>query len=182
MTKKAILLTFISALGVVVLAGVLSYVVWTSQPSADSLPPTPPDPSGIPTDKPPVPPIPRLSGDVLDDGIVSALDINSLVVHWKQVADEYNLVDASGEQIGLITSLDLSQTIKYWKCVEQKGTDSCPYLASSNNSDGDGSIVPPTPPVPGSSSTDTSSTPVASATASASSDMPPAPPGPTNPS
>lgn len=163
MTKKAILLTFISAIGIVVLAGVLSYVVWIGQPSADTLPPTPPDPRGVPTEKPPVPAIPRLSGDILDDGIVSALDINSIVVKWKQVALDYNLVDASSDIAGTISSLDLSQTIKYWKCVEQKGEAKCPYLGSSEVGE------PPIPPVPTPTAT-TSSGPV----------LPPVPPVPAN--
>lgn len=171
MTKKAILLTFVSAISVVVLAGVLSYVVWSSQPSADSNPPTPPDPSGIPSEKPFVPNPPRISGDILDDGVVSALDINSIVVHWLKIEPEYNLVDAQSESAGLVSSLDLNQTIKYWRCVEQKGETECPYLGSSNSGTGDIG----TPPIPG--------TPVASSTATAQSSsvpLPPVPPVPTN--
>ena len=180
MTKKAILLTFVSALSIIVLAGILSYVVWTSQPSADSFPPTPPDPAGIPAEKPPVPASPRLSGDILDDGIVSSLDINSIVVHWKQITDEYNLVDTIDESKGLISSLDLSQTIKYWQCVEQKGVQACPYLEAQSGGDGD--IV--TPPIPSTPGPDTSITPSSSVTATTTTStipMPPVPPVPTNP-
>ncbi len=177
MTKKAILLTFVSALSVIVLAGVLSYVVWSSQPSADSNPPTPPDPIGIPSGKPFVPDVPRLSGDILDDGIVSALDINSIVVHWLKVEPEYSLVDAQDENVGLVSSLDLNQTIKYWNCIEQKGTAECPYLNNSTNGE---IIVPPPLPSPSYSST---TTPVASPVASTTTStipMPPVPPQPTN--
>jgi len=173
MTKKAILLTFISAIGIVVLAGALSYVVWIGQPSADTLPPTPPDPNGAPTEKPPVPPIPRLSGDILDDGIVSALDINSIIAKWKQVALDYNLVDASSDIAGTISSLDLSQTIKYWKCVEQKGEAKCPYLSSSEVQE------PTTSATPTSSSTATTSS-SATATSSSGPILPPVPPVPAN--
>ncbi|MFH1855580.1 MAG: hypothetical protein ABH810_04230 [bacterium] len=175
MTKKAILLTFISAIGIVILAGTLSYVVWIGQPSADTLPPTPPDPIGVPTEKPPVPPIPRLSGDILDDGIVSALDINSIIVKWKQVALDYNLVDASSDIAGTISSLDLSQTIKYWKCVEQKGETSCPYL---NSSDVQESPIPTVQPSPGNTANDTVPTPTA--TSSSGPVLPPIPPVPAN--
>ena len=74
MSKKAIFLTFLSAVAVVCLAAVLSYLVWANQPQADSNPPMPLIPTGAPTEKPPVPAIPRLAGDILDDGIVDALD------------------------------------------------------------------------------------------------------------
>jgi hypothetical protein len=100
----------------------------------------------------------------LDDGIVSALDINSIVVHWKQIAIDYNLVDSSDENPGYISGLDLNQTIKYWQCVEQKGITACPYLAA-NDTDG-----PPTPPNPTASITATSSA----------NDGPPTPPNPNN--
>jgi hypothetical protein len=169
MSRKAILLTFISAVAVICLAGVLSYLVWANQPQADTEPPVPPLPEGAPTEKPPVPAIPRLSGDVLDDGIVSALDINSIIVHWKQVTDEYNLIDSSSEAVGLISSLDLNQTIKYWQCVEQKGVAVCPYLSSTTGND-----TPPVPPTP------TASTTVTVTTTSTSNDTPPTPPTPTN--
>lgn len=175
MTKKAILLTFISAVSVIALAGVLSYVVWSSQPSADSLPPTPPDPSGIPSEKPFVPPAPRISGDILDDGIVSALDINSIVVHWLKVAPEYNLVDAEAESAGIISALDLNQTIKYWRCVEQKGETECPYLGSSNGGSATTSpVTPPVPPAPGASST------ASAASTTSQIPMPPVPQAPVN--
>lgn len=172
MSKKAILLTFVSAVTVICLAGVLSYLVWSSQPSADSNPPIPPVPSGAPTGRPPVPASPRLAGDILDDGIVSSLDINSVVVHWKQVASEYNLVDASSEQAGLISSLDLSQTIKYWKCTEQQGETACPYLATILS----GIDNPPALP-----STTSTTTPIGSATATSTAISPPLPPVPPAP-
>lgn len=174
MSKKAILLTFISAVAVICLAGVLSYLVWANQPQADTEPPVPPLPEGAPTEKPPVPAIPRLSGDVLDDGIVSALDINSIVVHWKQVTDEYNLVDSSSETSGLISSLDLNQTIKYWQCVEQKGVTACPYLSTTTAGDD----TPPVPPNP-TASTTVSAT-VTSTSSDTPSEFPPTPPNPTN--
>lgn len=179
MSKKAILLTFVSAVAVICLAGVLSYLVWTNQPSADSNPPIPPIPGGAPTEKPPVPASPRLAGDVLDDGIVSSLDINSIVVHWKQIAPEYNLVDADSDQAGIISLLDLNQTIKYWKCTEQQGEAACPYLVSIASGTTT-PITPPVPPNPADSTTATTSA-VASATSSQTAPLtPPVPPVPTN--
>jgi len=176
MSKKAIFLTFLSAVAVVCLAAVLSYLVWANQPQADSNPPMPLIPTGAPTEKPPVPAIPRLAGDILDDGIVDALDINSIIVHWKQVAEEYNLTDATGDQSGLISLLDLNQTIKYWKCLEQKGETACPYLSAANSGGGTGGgDTPPIPPNPGASATVT-----ATITSTTASDAPPMPGVPTN--
>jgi hypothetical protein len=132
MSKKAILVTFVSTMVVVVGVGLLSYFMFTNQPSADIVPPTPPTPpSNAPVEKPPVPPVPRLKGDILDDGIVNALDINSVIVHWKQIAKEYNLVDDASEKVGTISALDLGMTIKYWGCSEAKGATDCPYLTAT---------------------------------------------------
>lgn len=156
MSKKAILLTFVSAVAVVCLAGILSYLVWSGQPSADTNPPQPPIPAGAPADRPPVPFVPRLAGDILDDGIVDALDINSIIVHWKTIALAYNLVDTTSEKTGTISSLDLNQTIKYWRCTEGKGEAACPYLAASNGGNDDDNY-PPTPNTPTYSITATAS-------------------------
>lgn len=132
MSKKSILVTFVSTIVVVVGVGLLSYFMFTNQPSADIVPPTPPTPpSNAPAVKPPVPPVPRLKGDILDDGIVNALDINSVIVHWKQIAKEYNLVDDTSEKVGTISALDLGMTIKYWGCSEAKGVKDCPYLTAA---------------------------------------------------
>jgi len=181
MSKKTILLTFLSAVAVICLAGVLSYLVWTNQPAADSTPPIPPIPGGAPTDKPFVPVVPRLAGDILDDGIVDSLDINKIVVAWKTVLPAYNLVDASSEKTGIISALDLTQTIKYWKCVEQKGEAKCPYLVSITG--GEGTVTPTPTTTAGSSATSTtSSTVTTSATTSPTSTavVPPVPPIPAN--
>lgn len=156
MSKKAILVTFVSTFVVVVGVGLLSYFMFANQPSADIVPPTPPTPpSNLPAVKPPVPPVPRLKGDILDDGIVNALDINSVIVHWKQIAKEYNLVDDASEKVGTISSLDLGMTIKYWGCSEAKGEKDCPYLTSADAIVG---TPTPTPTVTTSASTTATST------------------------
>lgn len=155
MSKKAILVTFVSTMVVVVGVGLLSYFMFTNQPSADIVPPTPPTPpSNAPAVKPPVPPVPKLKGDILDDGIVNALDINSVIVHWKQIAKEYNLVDDASEKVGTISALDLGMTIKYWGCSEAKGEKDCPYLTSADT---------------------TSPTPTATVTSTSSETLPPVP-------
>lgn len=156
MSKKAILVTFVSTMVVVVGVGLLSYFMFTNQPSADIVPPTPPTPpSNAPAAKPPVPPIPRLKGDILDDGIVNALDINSVIVHWKQIAQEYNLVDDASEKVGTISALDLGMTIKYWGCSEAKGEKDCPYLSAADTASPTPTatatsteILPPVPVLP----------------------------------
>jgi hypothetical protein len=143
--KKRSKITIVLASSILFLL-TLGSLIWVTQPSADSEPPIPPLPNGAPTEKPPVPPIPRLSGDVLDDGIVSTLDINSLIVHWKQLAGDYNLVDSPSEQKGYISILDLNQTLKYWQCLEQKGSSKCPYLDGKFKESED--EVPPVPALP----------------------------------
>jgi len=156
MSKKAILVTFVSTLVVVVGVGLLSYFMFSNQPTADVVPPVPPTPpSNAPVAKPPVPPVPRLKGDILDDGIVNALDINSVIVHWKQIAKEYNLVDDSSEKVGLISSLDLGMTIKYWGCSEAKGEKDCPYLTSADAVVGSPTPTPTTSVTATSTSTST---------------------------
>lgn len=130
MNKKTILISFAAVLVLILAAGVLSYYMAANQPSADvGYPPVPPVPSNAPIEKPFVPSVPRLSGDVLDDGRVDSLDINSLIVNWKTDKPEYNLVDDPSGQTGILNALDLSQTIKYWKCLENK--TGCPYLTQS---------------------------------------------------
>lgn len=158
MSKKAILVTFLSTIVLVVGVGMLSYFIWMNQPSADIVPPTPPEPpSNAPATQPPVPPVPRLKGDILDDGIVNALDINSVIVHWKQVAKAYNLVDDSSETTGTISGLDLSMVIKYWKCDESQDRTACPYLSGTADNDASATatatasssvILPPVPDAP----------------------------------
>lgn len=138
MTKRAVFITFLSAIMLFVVVGVLSFYVAKNQPSADSsTPPTPPPPSGAPANPvtpddpeteylyPPVPNAPLLSGDSIDDGIVDVLDINVLLVHWNEVNEDYSLTDEGDTK--LIDTLDLSQAIKYWRCFEGKTSKDCPY-------------------------------------------------------
>jgi len=131
MMKKNIYV-IVALVGVVfLLAGGLVFWVIKNSPQADISPPVPPVPQRIelPTsDRPPVPPEPRLAGDAQDDGIVNALDINVLLTNWKKTRPEFNLVNAANEEVILLNSLDLSQVIKYWKCIEDSKTKKCPYL------------------------------------------------------
>jgi hypothetical protein len=144
MSKKTVFITFVSTIILVVLVGLLSFWIWSNQPSADVVtPPVPPNPSNAPTDRPPVPTSAQLAGDTLDDGIVNALDVNALVAHWKEQNADYNLVDNSNETKYTIDALDLSQTIKYWKCLETRKDKDCPYLSMDYST----SLIP-TPPVP----------------------------------
>lgn len=147
MTKRAVLITFLSAIVLVTVIGALSFYVYKNQPSADvDSPAMPPMPSVAPTSPvtpslggvadpvtpadpdyiyPPLPDAPLISGDATDDGIVDVLDINVLLIHWKETNADYSMVDESDTQI--IDSLDLSQTIKYWRCLETRTDKSCPY-------------------------------------------------------
>lgn len=144
MSKKTVFITLVSTIIIVALVGFLSFWMWSNQPSADVVtPPVPPDPSNAPKDRPPVPSSPQLAGDALDDGIVNALDVNAIVVHWKEQNADYNLVDNPNETKYTINALDLSQTIKYWKCLETRTDKDCPYLSTTVSTS---SI--PTPPVP----------------------------------
>jgi hypothetical protein len=147
MSKKTVFITFVSTIILVILVGLLSFWIWSNQPSADVVtPPVPPNPSNAPTDRPPVPTSAQLAGDTLDDGIVNALDINALVAHWKEQNADYNLVDNPDEAKYTINVLDLSQTIKYWKCLETRTDKDCPYLSTTSSTSSTSSI--PTPPVP----------------------------------
>ena len=148
MTKRAIFITFVSAISLVVIVGFLSFYISKNQPTADvATPATPPPPSGAPTNPavpsvdtgasdpstpstpdylyPPVPKAPLLSGDAIDDGLVDVLDINVLLVHWNEVNEDYSMVDEGSTKI--IDTLDLSQTIKYWRCLETRTDKDCPY-------------------------------------------------------
>lgn len=133
MNKKTFIVSFVAVLVLVAAVGFLSFYAATNQPSADvESPPIPPLPSNAPSEKPFVPSVPRLSGDVLDDGRVDSLDINALVVNWKTSKPEYNLVNDPTGQTGILNALDLAQTVKYWKCLE--GKSGCPYLATISSS------------------------------------------------
>jgi len=137
MTKRAILITFISVISLFVVVGALGFYVAKNQPSADiPTPPTPPLPSDAPTTPPtpsdpgttiypPVPDAPLISGDSTDDGIVDVLDINVLLVHWNEENIDYSLVDEAEKMV--IDTLDLSQVIKYWRCLETRTDKNCPY-------------------------------------------------------
>jgi hypothetical protein len=149
MSKKAILITFVSTIIVVALVGFLSFWMWSNQPSAEVItPPVPPEPSNAPTDRPPVPQSPQLAGDVLDDGIVNGLDINAIATHWKEQNADYNLVDNPDEAKYTINILDLSQTIKYWKCLETRKDKECPYLSTGNSTSTKSTLTPPVPENP----------------------------------
>ncbi|MCX6810038.1 MAG: hypothetical protein NTZ65_04855 [Candidatus Berkelbacteria bacterium] len=152
MSKKAIFVTFASTILLVLLVGVLSYFVYTNQPSADSTtPPTPAKPIrpiNAAQVNPPVPVVPRIAGDSIDDGIVDGLDINAEIVHWKEVNADYNLVDETAGTANLLNALDLSQTIKYWKCLETRTDKSCPYLTATLIQNDGGITLPPTPENP----------------------------------
>jgi len=127
MNNKIVITTAVAIVAVVAAVGLLSFYVARNQPTADvEVPPTPPLPGGAPEIPPFVPDIPRLSGDVLDDGRVDSLDINVLVLNWKKQNPEYNLLDGSSDTPGILNALDLAQTIKYWKCLE--GKQGCLYL------------------------------------------------------
>lgn len=126
MTTRAIFITLISVALLILVAGGVSYLVWTNQPSADvSSPPVPPAPKIANNQFPPVPAEPRIKGDTIDDGIVDVLDINGLIAHWRQTNADYNLVDDSQGEVNILNALDLSQTIKYWRCLELK--EGCEY-------------------------------------------------------
>lgn len=126
--------------------GVLIWL-YLNKPSADiPTPPIPPAPTSTAQLKPPVPKEPRISGDSNDDGLVDALDINALIVFWKRISGDYNLIDSPTDTPYLISALDLNMVITYWKCVEQKGTVKCPYIKTRIVDSGDASSTPtPTP-------------------------------------
>lgn len=137
MSKRAVLITFLSVVSLVIVVGALSFYVAKNQPSADTLtPPTPPLPGDAPTTPPtpsdpgdpiypPTPDLPLISGDATDDGIVDVLDVNVLLIHWNEENLDYSLVD-EGETM-IIDTLDLSQVIKYWRCLETRTDKNCPY-------------------------------------------------------
>ncbi len=127
MSRKAILITLISTTCLVFLVGLLSYWMWQNQPTADVLtPPVPAEPTNAASTKPPVPPIPRIAGDAIDDGVVDSLDINGLIIHWQETNQDYNVAD-SGTVNGLIDSTDVLKTFSYWKCYEGRQDKNCPY-------------------------------------------------------
>lgn len=147
MTKRAIFITFLSTIVLIVAVGALSFYVYKNQPSADvDSPAMPPMPDSAPTSPvtptlddvatpvtpadpdyiyPPVPTAPLLAGDSTDDGIVDVLDINVLLIHWNETNVDYSTVDESDTPV--IDTLDLSQTIKYWRCLETRTDKDCPY-------------------------------------------------------
>lgn len=129
MSHKSIVITFVSVVAIIIVAGAISYWMYANQPMANVVPPVPPVPQRIAlstTDRPPVPPEPRIAGDAQDDGIVNGLDISVLVTNWQQKNKDYNLVDeASGEKY-LLNALDISNVIKNWRCLELK--KGCSYL------------------------------------------------------
>lgn len=126
MSIKTILITFVSVVLIIVIVGSISFFMWKNQPSADvASPPVPPAPEIAQGKEPPVPPTVRLRGDTIDDGWVDILDINALIVHWKEKYPDYDLAQATKEEGGILNTLDLAQVIKYWKCVELK--PNCEY-------------------------------------------------------
>jgi hypothetical protein len=129
MSRKGIIVTFISTAVVIMLVGILSWWMWVNQPTADvATPPVPAEPSNAPSQKPPVPPEPRIMGDVIDDGIVDALDVNGVITQWQQKNSDYNIVnDQNSDDTNVINSLDMIQVFKYWKCYESRSDKSCPY-------------------------------------------------------
>jgi len=128
MNRKTIFITFASTAVVVLLIVLLSWWMWVNQPTADiASPPVPAIPTQASSNTPPLPPEPRIMGDIIDDGIVDALDVNGVVVQWKQANVDYNLVDDTQGTESVIDSLDLVQVFKYWKCEEQKTDKNCPY-------------------------------------------------------
>jgi len=128
MSRKAIFITFLSTTIVVFLIGILSWWMWVNQPTADiPSPPVPSEPERAASAQPPIPDEPRIMGDVIDDGIVDALDVNGAIVQWKEVNSDYNLVDDTQGTENLMDSLDMVQIFKYWKCQEGRTDKSCPY-------------------------------------------------------
>ena len=126
MSIKTLLISFFSFAAIIALVFVLSFIIWKNQPSADiQSPPEPPAPEIAKGQEPPVPSTPRLKGDTIDDGLVEILDLNALIVHWKENYPDYDLAQASEEEGGVLNSLDLAQVIKYWKCLENKS--GCEY-------------------------------------------------------
>lgn len=148
MTKRAVFITFLSAITLVVVVGVLSFYVSKKSadyrycfapystatlnrsknpptPSLEAEPETPPTPGHPDYLYPPVPKAPLISGDAIDDGIVDVLDINVLLVHWNETNENYSMVDEGSTRV--IDTLDLSQTIKYWRCLETRTDKDCPY-------------------------------------------------------
>lgn len=125
--SKAIVYFIVSALIIVGFSGLIW--LYLNKPSADiPTPPVPPAPTNVVQVKPPVPVEPRISGDANDDGLVDALDLNAIIVFWKTVTRDYNMVDAKSDTPFMVTALDLSMTITYWRCLEQKGIAKCPYI------------------------------------------------------
>lgn len=125
--NKATIYFLIGAVFVAGIAGLMWLLL--NKPSADiPTPPIPPEPTSAQVSRPPVPNEPRLAGDSNDDGLVDALDINAVVIFWKQITRDYNLVDAKSDTPYMITALDLNMIITYWKCLEQKGIIKCPYI------------------------------------------------------
>lgn len=128
MSRKAIFVTFASTAVVVFLIVLLSWWMWVNQPTADiPSPPVPEVPNQATASTPPLPSEPRLMGDIIDDGIVDSLDVNGVVVQWKQTNIDYNLVDDTQGTTNLIDSLDLIQVFKNWQCTEQRADKNCPY-------------------------------------------------------
>lgn len=128
MSRKAIFITFLSTAVVVFLVGLLSWWMWINQPTADiPSPPVPSEPQRASSAKPPIPDEPRIMGDIIDDGVVDALDVNGVIVQWKQINGDYNLVDDTQGTENLVDSLDMIQVFKYWKCEEGRADKNCPY-------------------------------------------------------
>jgi hypothetical protein len=126
MNAKTVLITFLSFTALILFVFAISFFVWKNQPSADiASPPVPPAPEVAQGKEPPVPPAVRLRGDTIDDGWVDILDINALIVHWKEKYPDYDLAQATKEEDGILNTLDLAQVIKYWKCLE--GKSGCEY-------------------------------------------------------
>lgn len=128
MTKKAILITFITSTVIVVVALFLGYFLITNQPSADTFyANVPAKPSWAPKEVPATPNAPRLAGDISDDGIINAMDINAAIIHWQEKNIDYNLVDI--DDSGKIDRADIAQAIKYFWCYELRSDKDCPYLS-----------------------------------------------------
>ncbi|MDH4358407.1 MAG: hypothetical protein OEV37_00450 [Candidatus Berkelbacteria bacterium] len=126
MNIKTFFITLASTFVVVALIAILSFLVWSNQPTADvSSPPVPPAPETASADFPPVPAEPRIKGDTTDDGIVNVLDINGLIAHWRENNKDYDLVSEAGTDTSILNALDLAQVIKFWRCLETK--EGCEY-------------------------------------------------------
>jgi hypothetical protein len=128
MTKKGILITFVTTTIIIGALIALGYAMIVNQPSADTFYATiPGKPSWAPSATPSTPVEPRLAGDVSDDGIINALDINAIIIHWREKNLDYNLAD-SGDA-GVIDRADIAQVFSYFGCYELKTNKNCPYLS-----------------------------------------------------